>query len=91
MTVHLTEDQFKEVTGFAMTAAASTRQVPTELIEGAIAFGEDQLTMKNGRAPSLDEALAIEGALRELRALCEYRKALDKSRMARGGLNGSGQ
>jgi hypothetical protein len=82
---------FKEVCAFAMQAAQSTRMVDLELIDKAIAEGEQEL-VPGGRVINLDDALEIEQALREMRALRTYRVELDKAKpsVIHAPLNGGG-
>lgn len=64
---------FKAAVQFAMAAARSTSNVPIEVLEDAVQYGEHLL--KPG--VSLDDALEIEGALKALRSLVLYRKLLE--------------
>lgn len=68
-------DLFKEVGAFAMKAAQSTRMIDLQVIDDAIAEGE-QMLVPNGRVIHIDDALEIEKLLKEMRALRAYRREL---------------
>lgn len=67
------EQGFKASVQFAFAAARSTGAVPPEVLEDAIAYGEQLLQP----GVSLDDALEYEQALRALRSLIIYRKNLE--------------
>jgi hypothetical protein len=67
------EEGFKAAVQFAMRASSSTGQVPIEVIEDAIAYGESLVQPGIG----LDDALEMEHGLAALRALLVYRRCLE--------------
>lgn len=71
------ENGFKAAVQFAFAAARSTSNVPVEVLEDAIAFGEG--LVKPGI--SLDDAIEVEQALKALRTLVLYRKNIEGAPM----------
>lgn len=67
------ERSFMAAVQFALQAGRATGNVPIEVLEDSLAYGES--LVKPGI--SLDDALELEAGLRAMRALLTYRRSLE--------------